>query len=42
MIVHPHPELLPTCCTDKVTKKYPGKCDQILHFEREKMLKNKK
>ena len=35
-------KLSPTGCTDKVTEKFPGKCDPILHFEREKMLKNKK
>jgi hypothetical protein len=29
-------------CTDKVTEKYPGKCDPILHYERDKLLKNKK
>lgn len=29
-------------CTDKVTIKYPGKCDPILKFEREKLLKGKK
>jgi len=28
-------------CTDKVTEKYPGKCDPILHFEREKILAKK-
>lgn len=28
-------------CTDKVTEKYPGKCDPILHYEREKLLKQK-
>lgn len=31
--------LTPGGCTDKVTEKYPGKCDPILHFEREKILK---
>lgn len=35
------PKLSPSGCTDKVTEKYPGKCDPILIFEREKMLKNK-
>jgi hypothetical protein len=35
-------KLSPSGCTDKVTEKYPGKCDPILHFEREKLLKNKK
>lgn len=34
-------KLSPTGCTDKVTEKYPGKCDPILHYEREKLLKNK-
>lgn len=29
-------------CTDKVTEKFPGKCDPILHYERDKMLKNSK
>lgn len=28
-------------CMDKVTEKYPGKCDPILHYERNKMLKSK-
>lgn len=23
-------------CSDKVTEKYPGKCDPILHYERQK------
>ena len=35
-------KLSPSGCTDKVTEKYPGKCDPILHFEREKMIKAKK
>jgi hypothetical protein len=26
-------------CTDKVTEKFPGKCDPILHYEREKLIK---
>ncbi|MDO5575949.1 MAG: hypothetical protein Q4F84_02620 [Fibrobacter sp.] len=26
-------------CTDKVTEKFPGKCDPILHFERLKICK---
>jgi len=34
-------KLSPSGCTDKVTEKYPGKCDPILHYEREKLLKNK-
>jgi hypothetical protein len=25
-----------TGCTDKVTEKFPGKCDPILHYERNK------
>ncbi|MCU0609484.1 MAG: hypothetical protein MUF22_06945 [Chitinispirillaceae bacterium] len=32
-------KLSPSGCTDKVTVKYPGKCDPILHYEREKLLK---
>ncbi|MCL2183980.1 MAG: hypothetical protein FWB85_10990 [Chitinispirillia bacterium] len=28
-------------CEDKVTLKYPGKCDPILHYERAKFLSNK-
>lgn len=35
-------KLSPAGCTDKVTEKFPGKCDPILHYEREKSLKNKK
>lgn len=35
-------KLSPTGCTDKVTEKFPGKCDPILHYERDKMLKSKK
>jgi hypothetical protein len=34
-------KLSPGGCTDKVTEKYPGKCDPILHYERDKLLKNK-
>ena len=34
-------KLSPSGCTDKVTEKYPGKCDPILHYEREKMLRTK-
>ena len=30
-------KLSPGGCTDKVTEKYPGKCDPILHYEREKV-----
>jgi len=26
-------------CMDKVTEKYPGKCDPILHYERAKSVK---
>ncbi|MDG5815125.1 hypothetical protein QA601_08550 [Chitinispirillales bacterium ANBcel5] len=25
-------------CSDKVTEKFPGKCDPILHYERDKVL----
>jgi hypothetical protein len=35
-------KLSPAGCTDKVTEKFPGKCDPILHYEREKLLKEKK
>lgn len=28
-------------CEDKVTLKFPGKCDPILHYEREKLLSQK-
>lgn len=28
-------------CSDKVTAKFPGKCDPILHYERNKNLKSK-
>ena len=35
-------KLSPTGCTDKVTEKFPGKCDPILHYERKKMLAEKK
>lgn len=28
-------------CSDKVTEKFPGKCDPILHYERDKILKKK-
>lgn len=34
-------KLGPGGCTDKVTEKYPGKCDPILHYERQKLLKQK-
>jgi hypothetical protein len=29
-------KLGPDGCTDKVTEKYPGKCDPIIHFENKK------
>jgi hypothetical protein len=29
-------KLAPTGCTDKVTEKFPGKCDPILHYENRK------
>ena len=35
-------KLSPSGCTDKVTEKFPGKCDPILHYEREKTVKLKK
>lgn len=35
-------KLSPAGCTDKVTEKYPGKCDPILHYEHQKALKKKK
>jgi hypothetical protein len=35
-------KLSPSGCTDKVTEKFPGKCDPILHYEREKLLKSTK
>jgi len=31
----------PGGCEDKVTMKYPGKCDPILHYERAKFLAEK-
>jgi len=34
-------KLSPGGCTDKVTEKYPGKCDPILHYERQKLLSEK-
>lgn len=34
-------KLSPGGCTDKVTEKYPGKCDPILHYEREKAIGKK-
>jgi hypothetical protein len=30
------PKLSPSGCTDKVTEKYPGKCDPILAYENKK------
>ncbi len=30
------PNLSPTGCTDKITVKFPGKCDPILKYERAK------
>jgi hypothetical protein len=35
-------KLSPAGCTDKVTEKFPGKCDPILHYERDKLMKGKK
>ena len=35
-------KLSPSGCTDKVTEKFPGKCDPILHYEHSKALKNNK
>ncbi len=29
-------KLSPSGCTDKVTEKFPGKCDPILHYENKK------
>jgi hypothetical protein len=34
-------KLSPDGCTDKVTEKYPGKCDPILHYENDKIRKQK-
>ncbi|MBD3320632.1 MAG: hypothetical protein GF350_06015 [Chitinivibrionales bacterium] len=34
-------KLGPGGCTDKVTEKYPGKCDPILHYENQKAKKKK-
>jgi len=34
-------KLSPGGCTDKVTEKYPGKCDPILHYERQKAIAQK-
>ena len=30
------PSLTPTGCSDKITAKFPGKCDPILKYERNK------
>jgi hypothetical protein len=30
-------KLSPNGCTDKVTEKFPGKCDPILHYENNKL-----
>jgi hypothetical protein len=35
-------KLGPSGCTDKVTEKFPGKCDPILHYENDKARKNKR
>lgn len=32
-------KLSPGGCADKVTEKFPGKCDPILHYERQKACK---
>lgn len=32
-------KLTPTGCSDKVTEKFPGKCDPILHYEQAKARK---
>ncbi len=32
-------KLAPSGCTDKVTEKFPGKCDPILHYENSKARK---
>jgi hypothetical protein len=34
-------KLTPEGCTDKVTAKFPGKCDPILHYENIKAQKQK-
>ena len=34
-------KLSPAGCTDKVTEKYPGKCDPILHYENRKRMGKK-
>lgn len=35
-------KLSPSGCSDKVTEKFPGKCDPILHFEKKKILEGNK
>ena len=35
-------KLTPGGCTDKVTAKFPGKCDPILHYEMDKIKKKSK
>ncbi len=35
-------KLSPSGCTDKVTEKFPGKCDPILHYEKRKILEANK
>lgn len=35
-------KLSPSGCTDKVTEKFPGKCDPIIHFENKKRGMEKK
>jgi len=34
-------KMTPGGCEDKVTLKFPGKCDPILHYERAKLSANK-
>ncbi len=34
-------KLTPSGCAEKVTEKYPGKCDPILRYERDKTLREK-
>jgi hypothetical protein len=34
-------KLTPAGCSEKVTEKYPGKCDPILHYEQQKLLKKR-
>ena len=35
-------KLSPSGCLDKVTEKFPGKCDPILHYEQKKIAKQRK